>query len=116
MFGFERIEEISEIIKSKVLENVQIQTKRSIGPNNLMSCGIFLILMFLTTVFVRFLVSKGEKALGLFVAFFTVSIGAFLLTTRPWSRVNSRLKWFEIIVGAILIILGIYLSIDIFLY
>ena len=112
IYGFNKMVTIYKLLKEKMSESVLLETKRyRLDWEN---PGITLLMVIGWMTLFAFIASKGDNAMNIFVTFFSLFAGSFLLLFKPISKMHLHFKWVEIIMGLILILLGIYFFIVVF--
>ena len=108
--GFEEMEDLAGLIKEKTPGRVLLQEKRWrldwMNPVVIVPIG-----WVPTMVLLCIIASLGSKAIDIFAIFCTLSVGLGLLIFRPLTKFDAWNKWIEILVSAILLILGVYMLI-----
>ena len=106
LFGFNGMENIADLIRQRISDNVLVETKRyRLDWEN----PIIPIMTGIATMIILCIVaSGGAKAMDIFVIVFSLFVGILLLVCRPLTKFNLSIRWFEIIGAVFLIIMGIY--------
>jgi hypothetical protein len=108
LHGFNEMETIANLISQKISDKVLVKSKRGIiytrDPLLAIVIGAVIITVLLITA------SMSNKAMNV-LAILAISglgcIGCWLLIFRPFTKYNLNTRWFEIILAAMAIILGI---------
>ena len=117
LFGFTGMKKIDELIRQKVEGKVLLQTKRQRldwdSPIGSMIAAFVGATAGATAVAI--IGFAGHRALDVFAICWTMGLGSWFLILKPMSKTNLNFRWFEIILGIVLISLGIYGFIDSFI-
>jgi len=113
--GFVEMKDLAGLIKENAPDRVSLRQKRwRLDWQNpfvaVPVSGVPTIVVMCITV------SMGPRAVEIFVILCVLSLGLGLLIFRPLTRFDVSNKWFELLIVAVLLVLGIYSSIYFLLF
>jgi len=105
--GFAEMKDLAGLIQKNAPDRLPLVKKRwrLNWQNPFVSVPVSLV----PTMFILCIIaSMGSKAIDIFAIFCALSVGLGLLIFRPLTKFDIRNKWFELLVSAILLVLGIH--------
>ncbi|MHC4069632.1 MAG: hypothetical protein ACYS18_07805 [Planctomycetota bacterium] len=118
--GYNEMEKIAALTREKVSNEVLFQERQYslnwLHPAYGIAAGV-VGMMFISLIFqLSEIFTPSEEAVAIFIISLSFAVGSMLLIFRPLTKANLSFKTFEIISVAVLMILGISLSIVYFFY
>ncbi|UCC97982.1 MAG: hypothetical protein JSW66_19305 [Phycisphaerales bacterium] len=105
LHGFTEMEDLANLIKERASEGVSLQEKRcKLDGQRPFAAGPIVLIP--TLVVMCVIASMGSKAMDIFFVSFSLLAGLCLLIFRPLTKFDFSLKWIELILAVVLLILG----------
>ena len=104
LFGLNEMRKLADLIRERLSDDVLVKTKKN--RFDLRIHGIIAAVG--TMFFMAIITSFGDKAKDIFAVLVAFGTSFFLLLYRPLTKSDAGLKWIEIILSLILLLLGIY--------
>lgn len=104
LYGLNEMGKLASLIKERISVDALVNTRRN--KLDLRITGI--IAAIATFIFMTIIASFGAKAMDIFAILASFGVSCFLLLYRPLRKSDRGLKWIEIGVSLLMLLLGIY--------
>jgi hypothetical protein len=112
LFGLNEMRKLSDLVRERLPGDALVKTKKN--RFDLRIHGIIAAVG--TFFFMAIITSFGDKAKDIFAVLAAFGTSLFLFLYKPLGKSDAGLKWIEIILSLILLLLGIYGFISSFIY